>query len=249
MGAGGPPHAQLTRACASAIALSVHGVGLSIGSTEPLDRDASDAAEARSATAISPRAFPSTWPGRRTTASISTICCRCPTPSETLARVAEHVDEVQDRARAADAAGESVDLSAASPTARSRRSISCRDCRGAPAADCCSTSTTSSSRPPITALRAESYLDAFPLDRVRRNPSRRPRRGCRRCRRAPADRRARHAGRRPRSGRSTREVLARTGPLPTLIEWDNDVPAWPVLRAEAAAARDILSGVTRASAA
>lgn len=32
------------------------------------------------------------------------------------------------------------------------------------------------------------------------------------------------------------QVLARTGPLPTLIEWDNDVPAWPVLRAEAAAA-------------
>jgi uncharacterized protein len=25
------------------------------------------------------------------------------------------------------------------------------------------------------------------------------------------------------------EVIARTGPLPTLVEWDNDVPAWPVL--------------------
>lgn len=30
-----------------------------------------------------------------------------------------------------------------------------------------------------------------------------------------------------------RLVLARTGPLPTLIEWDNDVPAWPMLAAEA----------------
>lgn len=29
------------------------------------------------------------------------------------------------------------------------------------------------------------------------------------------------------------EVLARTGPLPTLIEWDNDVPTFPVLLAEA----------------
>jgi uncharacterized protein (UPF0276 family) len=28
-------------------------------------------------------------------------------------------------------------------------------------------------------------------------------------------------------------VLGRTGPLPTLVEWDNDVPAWPVLLAEA----------------
>jgi uncharacterized protein (UPF0276 family) len=29
--------------------------------------------------------------------------------------------------------------------------------------------------------------------------------------------------------------------LPTLIEWDNDVPAWPVLAAEARAANAILA--------
>jgi hypothetical protein len=29
-----------------------------------------------------------------------------------------------------------------------------------------------------------------------------------------------------------RRLIARTGPVPTLIEWDNDVPAWPVLAAE-----------------
>ncbi|HTV32304.1 MAG TPA: DUF692 domain-containing protein [Methylocella sp.] len=32
-------------------------------------------------------------------------------------------------------------------------------------------------------------------------------------------------------------VIARTGPLPTLIEWDNEVPEWPVLRAEVCAAQ------------
>ena len=32
-------------------------------------------------------------------------------------------------------------------------------------------------------------------------------------------------------------VIARAGPLPTLIEWDNDVPDWPVLLAEALAAQ------------
>jgi len=32
------------------------------------------------------------------------------------------------------------------------------------------------------------------------------------------------------------------GPLPTLVEWDNDIPAWPVLLAEAQAADDILAG-------
>ncbi len=29
-----------------------------------------------------------------------------------------------------------------------------------------------------------------------------------------------------------RRTIARTGPVPTLIEWDNDIPTWPVLRAE-----------------
>jgi len=36
------------------------------------------------------------------------------------------------------------------------------------------------------------------------------------------------------------EVIAKAGPIPTLVEWDNDVPEWPVLRAEAARAREIL---------
>lgn len=37
------------------------------------------------------------------------------------------------------------------------------------------------------------------------------------------------------------DVLARTGPLPTLIEWDNDVPEYPVLLDEAARARSLLA--------
>ena len=35
-------------------------------------------------------------------------------------------------------------------------------------------------------------------------------------------------------------VIAKAGPLPTLIEWDSNIPEWPVLRAEAAAAQAIL---------
>jgi len=30
-----------------------------------------------------------------------------------------------------------------------------------------------------------------------------------------------------------REVIARLSPVPTLVEWDNEVPLWPVLRDEA----------------
>ncbi|WP_425098803.1 DUF692 domain-containing protein [Tropicibacter sp. S64] len=39
------------------------------------------------------------------------------------------------------------------------------------------------------------------------------------------------------------DVLDRAGPLPVLIEWDNDVPEWPVLREEARRAEAALSRV------
>jgi uncharacterized protein (UPF0276 family) len=38
-----------------------------------------------------------------------------------------------------------------------------------------------------------------------------------------------------------RRTIARTGPLPTLIDWDNDVPAFAVLAAEARRAQTMLS--------
>ena len=38
-------------------------------------------------------------------------------------------------------------------------------------------------------------------------------------------------------------LIGRAGPLPTLIEWDNDVPDWPVLAAEATRAQQILDPV------
>ncbi|MBN8262918.1 MAG: DUF692 domain-containing protein [Xanthomonadales bacterium] len=46
-----------------------------------------------------------------------------------------------------------------------------------------------------------------------------------------------------------REVLARIGPMPTLIEWDTDVPDYPVLRAQAAIADACLRDTLLASAA
>jgi uncharacterized protein (UPF0276 family) len=40
-------------------------------------------------------------------------------------------------------------------------------------------------------------------------------------------------------------VIGRTGPMATLIEWDNDVPDWPVLAGEAARAAHLLQTVAR----
>ena len=42
-----------------------------------------------------------------------------------------------------------------------------------------------------------------------------------------------------------RYTLARTGPLPTLIERDNDIPAFPVLLAEARQAEVLLVEAVR----
>lgn len=39
-------------------------------------------------------------------------------------------------------------------------------------------------------------------------------------------------------------VISRRGPLPTLIEWDSNIPDWPVLKAEAADAQAILDRFT-----
>ncbi|WP_019938934.1 DUF692 domain-containing protein [Bordetella sp. FB-8] len=38
-----------------------------------------------------------------------------------------------------------------------------------------------------------------------------------------------------------RDVIAHTGPVPTLIEWDSQLPVWPELRAQALAARRIMA--------
>jgi uncharacterized protein len=40
-------------------------------------------------------------------------------------------------------------------------------------------------------------------------------------------------------------IITKLGPIPTLIEWDNDVPAWSVLKHEASKADSILARYTR----
>jgi uncharacterized protein len=43
-------------------------------------------------------------------------------------------------------------------------------------------------------------------------------------------------------------AISRCGSIPTLIEWDSQIPAWPILRAEAAAAQAILDRFASATA-
>jgi uncharacterized protein len=43
------------------------------------------------------------------------------------------------------------------------------------------------------------------------------------------------------------DVIARTGPIPTLIEWDNKIPDWSTLRGQAIAVERILAGAASMS--
>ena len=45
------------------------------------------------------------------------------------------------------------------------------------------------------------------------------------------------------------ELIARIGPVASLVEWDNDVPDWPVLRREVETAQAVLDRRTRTIAA
>ena len=93
MGAGGPPHAQLG-ALRERYALSIHGVGLSIGSMQPLDRD-----HLARLKVLCDRYQPESFSEHLAWSSHDGVYFNdllpLPYTANTLARVAEHIDEVQ----------------------------------------------------------------------------------------------------------------------------------------------------------
>jgi uncharacterized protein (UPF0276 family) len=245
MGAGGPPHAQLT-ALHERYALSVHGVGLSIGSMQALDR-----AHLLRLRTLCDRYAPASFSEHLAWSSHDGVYFNdllpLPYTEATLGRVADHVDEVQTvLGRQMLLENPSTYLSFAESTipevdflAELSRRTGCGlllDINNV------FVSATNHGTPPL------AYLDRFPLDRVREIHL------------GGHDEDTDDAGapllidshRLPVAGEVWtlyRRVIARTGAIPTLIEWDNDVPDWPTLRAEAIAAQQILSGASRAPAA
>jgi uncharacterized protein (UPF0276 family) len=237
MGAGGPPHAQLA-ALRERYALSVHGVGLSIGGDGPLDP-----AHLAGLKILCDRYQPESFSEHLAWSSHGEVYYNdllpLPYTEETLARVVEHVDRVQTALRREMllenpstyvAFAESTIPETEFLTEISRRS----GCTLLLDVNNVFVSARNHGTDP------ESYLDAFPLARVKEI----------------------HLGGHDEQADDTgapllidahgapvadpvwalyRNVIARTGPLPTLIEWDNDVPAWPVLANEARAAGRILA--------
>jgi len=243
MGAGGPPHAQLG-ALRERYALSVHGVGLSIGSMRPLDQD-----HLARLKALCDRYAPASFSEHLAWSSHGDTYFNdllpLPYTRETLARVVEHVDDVQT------ALGRQLLLENPSTYIRFSEStipevnflteVSKRTgCGLLLDINNVFVSAKNHDTQPLP------YLDSFPLDRVKEI----------------------HLGGHHEDADDVGApllidahgspisaavwalyayVIARTGAIATLIEWDNDVPDWPTLRAEAVAARKILSDASRAS--
>jgi len=245
MGAGGPPHAQLA-ALRERYALSVHGVGLSIGSMQPLDRE-----HLRRLKVLCDRCVPESFSEHLAWSSHGGVYFNdllpLPYTRLTLTRVAEHVDDVQTTLRRTMLLeNPSTYLHLAESTISETEflaEVSRRTgCGLLLDVNNVFVSAWNQSTEPL------SYLDKFPLDRVREI----------------------HLGGHIEEmddmgapllidthGSPVADavwaiyahVIARTGRVATLIEWDNDVPDWPTLLAEALAAEEILAGAARGAAA
>jgi uncharacterized protein len=240
MGAGGPPHAQLG-ALRERYALSVHGVALSIGSTQPLDGD-----HLARLKMLCDRYEPESFSEHLAWSSHGGVYFNdllpLPYTRQTLASVAEHIDEVQTVLRRtmllenpstyvgiAESAISEVEFLA---------EVSKRTGCGL-LLDVNNVFVSASNH----GTDAVSYLDAFPLDRVREihlggHHEETDDAG------APLLIDAHGSPVADAVWTLYAHVLAGTGPLPTLIEWDNDIPDWPALRAQAVAAENILAAAS-----
>lgn len=245
MGAGGPPHARL-RALRERYALSVHGVGLSIGSMAPLDRQ-----HLARLKALCDRYQPQSFSEHLAWSSHGGIYFNdllpLPYTQQTVAQVAEHVDEVQTAlGREMLLENPSTYVSFAESTISEvdfLAEVSKRTGCGL-LLDVNNVFVSAKNN----GVEPMSYLDSFPFQRVKEI----------------------HLGGHERQTDDVgtplfidahgspiadevwslyARVVARTSPLATLIEWDSDVPDWPTLLAEVVAAQNILAGATRTSAA
>lgn len=228
MGAGGMPHVQLSFLREN-YALSLHGVGLNIGGMEPLDR-AHLARLKKLCSRYQPESFSEHLAWSSHGGTFFNDLLPLPYTEATLASVIDHIDETQTAL--------SHRLLLENPATYVRFAESTIPeteflCEITRATGCGLLLDVSNV---FVAARnhnfdAYAYLAAFPLDLVGEIHL------------------AGHFKTTDEEGAPLyidahgspviedvfglyESVIARTGPLPTLIEWDNDVPDWSVLRAE-----------------
>ncbi|UVF21516.1 DUF692 domain-containing protein [Microvirga terrae] len=229
MGDGGPPHRYLERIRAH-YPLSVHGVGLSIGGDQPLDK--THLARLRR---LIERYEPESFSEHLAWSTHDTVFLNdlLPVPYDgpTLRRVCEHVDEVQETLGrrmllenpSTYIAFEQSDMSEIDFL----REIACRAGCGL-LLDVNNVFVSATNH----AYDATAYLDAFPVEYVGEIHLA----GFVEDQGDTGDRLLIDAHGTPVADivwRLFELTLRRTGPVATLIEWDNDVPAFPTLMTEA----------------
>lgn len=237
MGAGGRPLAQL-RALAGRFPISVHGVGLSIGGEAPLDED--HLARLKHLCGwLQPASFSEHLAWSTHDGAFLNDLLPLPYTAATVARVADHIDRVQEvlgrrmllenpssyLAFAEAGMGETEFLAEVARRTGCGLLLDVNNVH-------------------VSAVNlgfdAAAHVDAFPLDLV----------GEIHLGGHQADQGAGEALLIDSHDAPVADpvwalyarVVARGGARPTLIEWDDDVPDWPVLEAEAALAAGVLEG-------
>jgi len=237
MGDGGRPHAQL-RALSDDFALSVHGVGLSIGGAQPLDR----AHLARLRTLMertNPASFSEHLAWSTHGAEFLNDLLPLPYTQTTLARVADHIAQVQDTL------GRRMLLeNPSSYLAFAESTLSETDFLAAlvQRTGCGLLLDVNNVFVSATNLDVSptAYIDAYPLQAVGEihvggHDADTDDHG------APLLIDSHGAAVVDPVWALLEYTLARCGPKPVLVEWDTDVPDWPVLRDEAARAARALT--------
>ena len=239
MGDGGRPHAQL-RALRPDFAMSVHGVGLSIGGEDPLNTDHL-ARLKKLVDWLEPASFSEHLAWSTHGAEFLDDLLPLPYTDATLARVADHIDQVQDvlgrqmlleNPSSYLAFAESTMSETDFLTALTRRT----GCGLLLDVNNVFISATN------LGYTARGYLDAYPLHAVGEIHV------------GGHDADTDDAGAPLLIDSHGREVvdpvwalldytLAKSGPKPLLVEWDTDVPEWPVLADEARRADTALNRV------
>jgi len=236
MGAGGPPHRYLS-AIRERYPLSLHGVGLSIGADRPLDEDHLQRLK-RLIERYRPGLFSEHLAWSSHDSSFLNDLLPVPYTAETLTRVIEHIDQVQNALRRqmllenpstylafAESTYSEIDF-----IAEVVRRTGCGlllDVNNVYVAS------TNQEWDPI------AYIEAYPLAHVQEIHI------------AGYTREADDKGRPlliDTHNRPVEEIVwslyahavTLIGPVPTLIEWDADVPDWPTLKREADRAEAIM---------
>jgi uncharacterized protein (UPF0276 family) len=237
MGEGGPPHAYLT-AVRERYPLSLHGVGLSIGGSGPLDKE--HLARLRG---LIDRYQPSLFSEHLAWSSHDTVYLNdllpLPYTEETLATVCGHIDEVQEtlgRQMLLENPSTYVAFAETDMTeVEFLREVVWRTGCGL-LLDVNNVFVQAANH----GFDAGAYIDSFPVEHVDEIHL------------GGHDEDADDDGSALLIDDHGREVadavwalyaqtLSRAGPKPTLIEWDNDVPDWPVLFAEAKRADAVIA--------